>query len=164
MNFVKTVLKMKNALLHILVSWKQALIYIMQLILLHAFAILHNKHISLNTKKIRSTIMAYLCKKMKECSNETKIYYKCLKIIVKDHSNWSVIINNTDISGYFNLLMNDMNTKNFTKLILKESDHDELGIIRKYMMHLITNSDIIHDTGYLAYNNEFEFFDFVDSG
>ena len=94
---------------------------------------------------------------MKECSKETKIYYKYLKIIAKDHSNLSVIINNTDISGYFNLLMNDMNTKNFTKLILKESDHDELGIIRKYMMHLITNSDIIHDAGYLAYNNEFEF-------
>ena len=85
------------------------------------------------------------------------MYYKCLKVIAKEHDNWNLIINHTDLNDYFQLLMNNVITKNFTKLILKEIDHDESCVIEKYAMEIISNPTIIREAGDLTSNNKNEF-------
>ena len=83
--------------------------------------------------------------------------YKCLKVIAKEHDNWNLIINHTDHNDYFQLLMNSVITKNFTKLILKEIDHDKSCVIEKYAMEIISNPTIIREAGDLTSNNKNEF-------
>ena len=75
------------------------------------------------------------------------MYYKCLKVIAKEHDSCNLIINHTDLNDYFRLLMNNVITKNFTKLILKEIDHDESCVIEKYAMEIISNPTIIFTRG-----------------